>query len=561
MSAPARLPELRPEIVFIFDLVRQLKQGRVRIPRFQRPFVWNNQQMVDLLDSINKQYPIGNLLTWKTDEKIQSLSSVGPVVVDTAASGSSVYVLDGHQRLSTIAGALVFDSSTVAGDDAARWRIYFNASEETFEHVQNPDDVQPYHFPMTRILDTFDFLEECQRVLAADPVNGRRYVEKTQEVARAFQNYKIPVIQINETGITEAVEIFARLNSRGQAMTADQMVSALLYSQETGIAFDLASEIDLAVSVLAQHGFGELDRTVVLRALLAAIKEDIYRTDWTRIASSRRQEFVDRIRPVLPEVRTSLDRAAQFLNQELGVHNERLLPYAMQMTVLSSFFLAQPDPSEAQTALLKQWFWSSSFCGWFGGANPSRVNALVRDVIDKIAPNRNDPSFTAYDLKRPALPIPRSFDMRSARTRVHLLMLLSLNPLDASDSPISDPQSLIHVYGPEAVGYVINTDSVRDKEILRSPANRILRYSPQARGQARTWLLAPDLPNRDAVWRSHGIPLDAADRLAAHDGSSFVHARLSHLTELERRFMEERGVELPISDDPAAATDDSDNLT
>lgn len=317
MTTATRIPELRPEIVFIFDLVRQLKEGRIRIPRFQRPFVWRDQQMIDLLDSINKQYPIGNLLTWKTNEKIQSLSTVGPVLVDTSATGPSVYVLDGHQRLSTIAGALVFDNSDLTTEEAARWKIYFNAEDETFEHVATLHEVRPFHFPMTRILDTFEFLEECQRVLTDDPVNGRRYVERTQTVARAFQNYKIPVIQINETGITEAVEIFARLNSRGQAMTADQMVSALLYGQEPGNTFDLAAEIDASVSVLSVNGFGDLERTVTLRALLAAINEDIYRTDWTRIASSRRQDLVERLRPVIPRVRDSLERASQFLNQEL----------------------------------------------------------------------------------------------------------------------------------------------------------------------------------------------------------------------------------------------------
>ena len=549
MTTPTRIPELRPEIVFIFDLVRQLKEGRIRIPRFQRPFVWSDRQMIDLLDSINKQYPIGNLLTWKTDEQIRSLSTVGPVVVDTSVTGPSVYVLDGHQRLSTIAGALVFDNSDLSPEESARWMIYFNAAEEIFEHVVEQEDVQPFHFPMTRILDTFEFLEECQRVLTADPINGRKYVERTQAVARAFQNYKIPVIQINETGMTEAVEIFARLNSRGQAMIADQMVSALLYSQEPGNAFDLATEIDASVSVLSVHGFGELDRNVILRALLAAIDEDIYRTDWTRIASNRRQDFVERLRPVIPEVRDSLERAAKFLNQELGVSNDRLLPYAMQMTVLSSFFYKEPEPSKAQSELLSRWFWASSFGGWFGGANPSRVNALVRDVIDNVAANRVNPRFTAFDLSRPALPIPRSFDMRSARTRAYLLVLLSLEPLDSSGQPIIDPQSSIHVYGPEAVGYVFNTDSVKDKEIARSPANRIVRYSPHARGQARTWLLDPALADRSAIWESHGVPTDAGDLLARLDGSAFLYVRLAKLAELERQFMEERSVQLPPTDD------------
>ena len=54
MEQTSRSPELRPEIVFLFDLVRQLVDGNIRIPRFQRPFVWRKEQMIDLLDSIHK---------------------------------------------------------------------------------------------------------------------------------------------------------------------------------------------------------------------------------------------------------------------------------------------------------------------------------------------------------------------------------------------------------------------------------------------------------------------------------------------------------------------------
>jgi len=127
-----------------------------------------------------------------------------------------------------------------------------------------------------------------------------------------------------------------------------------------------------------------------------------------------------------------------------------------------------------------------------------------------------------------------------------------LEPLDSSGQPIIDPQSSIHVYGPEAVGYVFNTDSVKDKEIARSPANRIVRYSLHARGQARLWLLDPALTDRSAIWESHGVPTDAGDLLARLDGSAFLYARLAKLAELERQFMEERSVQLPPTDDVPA---------
>jgi uncharacterized protein with ParB-like and HNH nuclease domain len=60
--------------------------------------------MLDLLDSINRQYPIGSLLAWETDAEIQSLPTIGPITVSFTDTANAVYLLDGHQRLSTIAG-------------------------------------------------------------------------------------------------------------------------------------------------------------------------------------------------------------------------------------------------------------------------------------------------------------------------------------------------------------------------------------------------------------------------------------------------------------------------
>ena len=36
--------EVRPEVVFLYELLEQLTSGSLRIPRFQRPFVWRKDQ-------------------------------------------------------------------------------------------------------------------------------------------------------------------------------------------------------------------------------------------------------------------------------------------------------------------------------------------------------------------------------------------------------------------------------------------------------------------------------------------------------------------------------------
>jgi Protein of unknown function DUF262 len=559
MAEERRAPELRPEIMFIFDLVGQLVDGRIRIPRFQRPFVWRRQQMVDLLDSIYSQYPIGSLLAWETDAAVVSLPSVGPIAFDRSKAATASYMLDGHQRLSTIAGALVQEkdrTASVGEDDPALWNLYYNAEENAFQHLEIGQMPRAYQFPMSKILDTFDFLAESQRVMTEGGEKGKRYLAKIQDVARAFQNYKIPVIQIKQTGLTEAVEIFARLNSKGQSMSADQMVSALLYREGDQHPFDLAREIDSSMSILKSYGFGDIDRTVVLRTLLAAVKEDIYRTDWTRVAITRREELQGRLKIVLPQVNTSLESAARFLSRQLHVPTDRLLPYAMQMTVIASFFTAQPEPSDEQLALLKRWFWVSSFTRWFGGANPSRVNALVRDFMDNVATSPEHPKLATFDLGEPAAAIPRSFDMRSARTRSLLLGLYSQKPRGRDGEVIKDPEVLVGLYGPEAIGYVAYT--VSDSDLSRSPANRIPRDDPSERGQARNWLL--ELPGtvKEAVWRSHLLPIAGEPLLRAPDASSFIKLRLAAIQDFEKEFMRERGVVAPTTSTPSISPADAE---
>ena len=47
------------------ELIHKVQTGRVRVPRFQRPLRWRQAQVVDLLDSISRGYPIGSLLLWR----------------------------------------------------------------------------------------------------------------------------------------------------------------------------------------------------------------------------------------------------------------------------------------------------------------------------------------------------------------------------------------------------------------------------------------------------------------------------------------------------------------
>src|SRR5690242_18940049 len=47
------------------------EDGGSWLPHIQRPFVWNEDQISRLLDSILREYPISTLLTWETKATIR----------------------------------------------------------------------------------------------------------------------------------------------------------------------------------------------------------------------------------------------------------------------------------------------------------------------------------------------------------------------------------------------------------------------------------------------------------------------------------------------------------
>jgi hypothetical protein len=543
-SASPAVVEVRPEVVFLSELLEELTKGQLRIPRFQRPFVWRRDQMTDLLDSVYKQYPIGSLLVWETDLEVSTLERLGPFAFPSEPSGRIGYLLDGHQRLATLAAALVphnIKGGYKSEEDPERWELSWNMESARFQHGRAESDPASL-FPLTALLDTLLFIEAVERTRTAlkdRPELIEPYTSGVSQLARSFQHYRVPVVRIRQTGLSEAVEIFARLNSKGQAMSADQMVGALMYRQGGPRSrFDLASEIDHIEDQVAQRSFGDTDRTTILRCILANIDEDIYRTDWTRLTSERRDVLLPKLREGCSRTSRSIDAAIDFL-EDSGVYTSRLLPYMMQLVLLSSFFDRRRRPSDEQQEFLRKWFWVSSFASWFGGANTSRVNSLVAEFRQAARRDVIPQRLAYFDMEAEAQPFPIAFDMRSARTRSLLLVMLSLKPRYPDGTEIVDPWRGIAEKGPGGVGYIFG-DPPRSH--VGSPANRMIRPPEATSGALSAWIRHDLAHAEEFVLKSHGLNRTALSRLLGGDIAGAISAREKFLIDLERQFQRAVGV-------------------
>ncbi|MHB1739204.1 MAG: hypothetical protein ACYCXA_06910 [Actinomycetes bacterium] len=345
-----------------------------------------------------------------------------------------------------------------------------------------------------RLLHTGMAQAVADGLIPADPclvkgANQRDSKDRTERRTATPQGiwYRVPIIRMRQTGISEAVEIFARLNSKGRSMTADQMVSALTFRQgDQDVAFDLATEIDAMLERLGEQHFGDVDRSTILRAVLANLDEDTYRTDWTRMARDRKEALQERLAGTVERTNASVDLALEFLKR-LGILTSRLLSYGLQLVLLGSFSDRCPSPTAQQLAVLARWFWVSSFSAWFGGANPSRITGLVGKFRGRLVTDPFSRDLEIFDLDAEALPFPLNFDMRSARARTLLLVMLSNEPSSGGENYALHAVEQVELTRPRCRGDALTAPSARPAVI----------GAPSARTHAghALPLLRPDVPS------------------------------------------------------------------
>ena len=141
--------KIRPDKHTLLDYIDQFQQGKIQVPAFQRDFIWGNNKKLELLDSIQKGYPIGSILLWRpdfnTDEDFYKFESkeIGFYKIPERATNDYFYILDGYQRLSLLFGCLVNPKKTKLQRDENNWfkefNIVYNLRDDVFEMNKKKD--------------------------------------------------------------------------------------------------------------------------------------------------------------------------------------------------------------------------------------------------------------------------------------------------------------------------------------------------------------------------------------------------------------------------------------
>ena len=390
------------------DLAESIGKGEMQIPDFQRGWVWNDEQIKSLLESVVRGFPINSILLLECDANSDKGSkfSYEPVKGVSTAATPKYLILDGQQRLTSLYCALYSQEPVKFSDGDERY--YYLDMNKAIQSIKNSENVEDMiiSVPKDRKIKLDDKvldLSDTEKEYAADmfPLNKLfegGWVAKYISIKPAFgyeffelifnscREYKVAYIKLEkDTPIALVCKIFEKVNTGGTELTVFELLTAILAAPDNkGGRINLPSdwkqieEKFSAIPILKDA----VNSTYFVTALtlLATYENDenkkpsCKRDDILNLAGSDYLKYKDCIVDGFIE-------AAKFLDGQC-IRKKDYLPYPTQLIPLAAIYaelkLRGINPLQDK---IQQWYWCGVFGESYRAAQETRYGRDLAEVI------------------------------------------------------------------------------------------------------------------------------------------------------------------------------------
>lgn len=219
-------------------LISKIETGELGLPELQRPFVWKDTKVRDLLDSMMKGYPVGYLMLWKCpDSDSNRVIGTGTHNYDSPRE----VIIDGQQRLTSLYAVMRGGKVLNSKYEERTIVISYCPLKNKFEvgtpaTRRDPEwiyDITELYTASSSRRFTNSFIATLQ---AARESRGETLTEEEQDLIAdrisAVENltkFTMPVFDIDANADEEAVaDIFVRVNSDGVVLKQNDFILTLL---------------------------------------------------------------------------------------------------------------------------------------------------------------------------------------------------------------------------------------------------------------------------------------------------------------------------------------------
>lgn len=420
------------------EILRDVHQGKLQLPDFQRDYVWNDEDVRSLIASIAKGFPVGALLTLESGGSVMFKPRLLEGVPGQRIEPSQL-LLDGQQRITSLYqvtySQLPVRTKNIQGHEIKRFyyldikkavensvsfeecilglpedkvlRTNFGR-EVTLDLSKAEGEYENDYFPLNQVFDSRDWFYGW-RDYWRDRGRDTSVIERSfvRGILDKIEDYKMPIIKLDKNNSREAIcLVFEKVNVGGKKLDAYELVTAIYASDEYDLREDwngttsprkpgrLARMIgtqnrrDLLTKV-ASTEFLQACTVLHTRELRKARAEEGSAGKDLPQVSCRRDALLalplDAYRKHADNVEKGFIEAAMFLN-ELKIIWHRDISYPSVLVPLASVFAILGVRATTVTAKQKlaQWFWSISLGELYGSSTETRIAKDVVELVDWI---------------------------------------------------------------------------------------------------------------------------------------------------------------------------------
>jgi len=316
----------KPGQIKVGELIEKYKKGEIGIPEFQRNYVWKNERILKLLDSIYKSYPIGALIIWTPP--------LGHIVQSKERQGSRPvqWLIDGQQRTKSLANA-IDDTNLIA----------FNPIIPEFRIMRKRRD---RFIPIDQIFD--DEKYPSVRENYKETYGNSPEIEKNFEACRKIKDFPLAMIEMDGHNYEDTIEAFKRVNTQGIRLRGDDIQSAEISFKHTGF---IKKKVQPTLKMLNNKGYDRIYSGHLFQACNFILKDN-YRDKRTIFDKDISTEVLERNWRKLEE---GLKWMINILDTELGIKNMTLVPSGPSLIPIAVLYSKLPATQRDVKKIIK-WF-------------------------------------------------------------------------------------------------------------------------------------------------------------------------------------------------------------
>ena len=398
-------------------LLSDVKSGIIGLPDLQRPYVWADKKIRELLDSMMKGYPIGYIMLWDSPADFQNKKVLG--------KDSKVFevpedlVIDGQQRLTGLLSAMygipIIDKNykertiRISYNPLTRtfavWTMAYERNKEwisTISEVFEADsnhELSKYRRQYIKALD--ESREKNGEPLLTD--DEKDLIEDNLKLLLDLDGYSLPTMRILENADEEDVaEIFVRVNSGGQKLNEKNFIETLLsvfdieihkkinsFCEKSrqpadGTAFNHILKADPSHLIRMAVGFG-FRRARLKYAYMLLRGKDLQRGAGGAVTKERRDQNLEIFRKSLDKV-TNLNNWHAIMNifKDTGyvdgkfVASSNAVVYSYVLYLIGKY--EYKVPTMELLKIMKKWIFMATLTQFYTGSTETEVEKQFNDL-------------------------------------------------------------------------------------------------------------------------------------------------------------------------------------